>query len=248
MRLHRFYIGEPIGDLPAQAGKKEIVVDSPELANQIFKVFRLKTGDDVIFFDGSGTDYQCTISESKKVDQKLVSFTVKSNTPSRYMPAHEVTLCSSIVKKDTFEWIVEKATELGVSTIVPIIAERSEKKDLNMDRLKKIAVEASEQSGRGNVPMIHPVITLGECIKLLKEKESPAIVFHTGDRAEVAPRINLGETYAGKELAIFIGPEGGWSEKEIGLFHTENFHIYSLGSQVLRAETAVIAALSKVLL
>lgn len=81
---------------------------------------------------------------------------------SRTVPTakKDVWLCMAIVKKDNFEWIVEKGTEIGVNHFVPVVAERSEKKDLNMERLIKIAREASEQSGRGTVPEIHPVMTL----------------------------------------------------------------------------------------
>lgn len=142
MRLHRFYVTESIGS------KKEISIHSDELANQLSRVFRLKTGDRVVLFDGSGFDYECVISgflaksgagvpAAGKSDQKVVTFQIEKNTTSRFMPTREVILCAAVVKKDTFEWIVEKATELGVTKIIPVMAERSEKKNLNEDRLKK---------------------------------------------------------------------------------------------------------------
>lgn len=140
MRLHRFYISETVGD------KNEITINSTEQVNQIRRVFRLKTGDSIVIFDRSGYDYECRIGSFWK---GLLSLIVVSNSRSRYMPSRDIYLCVAVVKKDTFEWIVEKATELGVTDIIPIIAERSEKKSLNGERLKKIAIEASEQSGRG---------------------------------------------------------------------------------------------------
>lgn len=251
MRLHRFYIKEKINS------QKEITVHSAGLNNQIFRVFRLKTGDKVILFDGSGFDYECSISRLEKNDQELVTFKVEGNVPSRFMPIREVALCTAIVKKDTFEWIVEKATELGVTKIIPIVADRSEKKNLNEERLKKIAIEASEQSGRGTVPIIHPIITLEESVAWIGEQNRKndtesksilkAIAFHLEGQSFSKSKAEIGID-TDNPLEIFIGPEGGWSPKEIEMFHSHNIPVVSLGNQILRAETAVVAALSAVML
>ena len=176
---------------------------------------------------------------------------VQKTYPSRFMPEQEVWLYASIVKKDNFEWIAEKATELGVSHIVPVMSERSEKKSLNLERLEKIVIEASEQSGRGDVPMIHPIVSLGEAIDQAKisftsgphevlEQPREVIAFHT--EGEFFQRSGFGGV---KSVAVFIGPEGGWSEREVELFHIENIPVKCLGKQVLRAETAAVAALAQ---
>jgi 16S rRNA (uracil1498-N3)-methyltransferase len=235
MRLHRFYVAELIGS------QKEITIHSDELVNQLSRVFRLKTGDSVILFDGSGFDYEASISSFGKNDQKVVTFHIEKNTTSRFMPTREVTLCAAVVKKDTFEWIVEKASELGVTNIVPVMADRSEKKNLNEERLKKIAVEASEQSGRGNVPEIAPITNFTQSLTLVADSHVPALAFHPEGESPSA-HLSAGST------ALFIGPEGGWSPAELEMFHTNKIPVVSLGNQVLRAETAVVAALSKVLL
>jgi 16S rRNA (uracil1498-N3)-methyltransferase len=230
MRLHRFYTTETIGL------QKEITIHSAEMVNQIRRVFRLKSGDSIIIFDGSGSDYECHISDFGK---ESITLNVNSSSRSRFMPAREITLCAAVVKKDTFEWIVEKATELGVTKIIPVMTERSEKKNLNEARLKKIAIEASEQSGRGNIPTIHPIITLAEAMQRVVDKKITSVAFHTeGEKIQGLPLYSV----------IFIGPEGGWSPKEIALFHANNIDINCLGNQVLRAETAAIAALSLVML
>jgi len=240
MRLHRFYTTEDIGT------KTKLTIDSAELANQIRRVFRLKTGDSVILFNGTGFDYECKIDgfgESTIIStDSAISFSITGSQPSRYMPQRKIYLCAALVKKDTFEWITEKATELGVTDIIPIAAERSEKKALNEERLRKIAIEASEQSGRGATPMMHQIMGLGDAAAFLKKenKDIEMIAFHTeGERyvqAEVGSNNN--------PLAVFIGPEGGWSEAEIELFHTNKIPVRCLGPQVLRTETAVVAALS----
>ncbi len=240
MRLHRFYVTEPIGN------KKEITINNAELVNQIQRVFRLKKGDSIIIFDGSGSDYTCLIEEFGKATIDLI---IEEANKSRYVPEREIILCAAIVKKDTFEWIVEKATELGVAKIVPIVSERSEKKSLNEERLKKIAIEASEQCGRGDVPIIESIKTLEDEVGLrpnlgdvgLRPDKVTKIAFHT--EGESVSRSHLAGV---GPITIFIGPEGGWSPAEIESFHKNNIPIYCLGHQILRAETAVVATLSQV--
>lgn len=235
MRLHRFYVKEKI------VAKSDLVIKSDSLSNQIGHVFRLKKGDSVILFDGSGNDYECKIEDLKR---DSVALKVGEGNPSRFVLTRRVFLYQSIIKKDKFEWIVEKATELGVTDIIPVLAERSEKKSLNEERLQKICIEASEQSGRGDIPSINPIIDLSKS-DLSKDCPGELIVFHTeGDlfSSELDSKEN------NKTLSIFIGPEGGWSPREINMFHALKIPIYSLGKQVLRSETAAVVCLSKVLI
>ena len=237
MRLHRFYINEIIGS------KTELILSNTDVVHQLRKVFRLKKGDLLIVFDGSGSDYICGIEDFR--DETII-LGVRKASKSRFMPEREVYLYAALVKKDTFEWIVEKATELGVTKIVPIIAERTEKKAVNEDRLKKIVIEASEQSGGGSIPDIEPVIGFKEAVIELsetnKEETVKIIAFHTD--ADIFEQSDLGEI---APIACFIGPEGGWSPDEIDLFHKNKIPVRSIGTQVLRAETAVVATLSLVM-
>ncbi len=262
MRLHRFHIDELVGD------RTELTIHSPELVNQLRHVLRLKVGEEAILFDGSGSDYKVVINRFIGTDQAV--FDVRESMRSRFMPTRKTYLFAAVIKKDNFEFIVEKATELGVTDIIPIIADHSEKKALNRERLIKISIEASEQSGRGDVPKIYPIISLKEAIEAIKrgfgsvEKTGEKILnpkseirdksearnsnvkiiaFHT--EGEYLSRSDLNES---DPIAIFIGPEGGWSPEEIDMFHKNEITVRCLGPQVLRAETAVIAALSKVLL
>ena len=241
MKLQRFYAA---GKLPAKieiGGAFEL--PDPDLVNQLKRVFRFHIGDTIVIFDGDGQDHECLIKEFGKESVTLEA--VKSD-PSRFMPVRdlgrEIWLAAAVVKKDTFEWIAEKATELGVSHILPIMAERSEKKSLNMERLDKIVIEASEQSGRGDVPKIHPIISLEKSFQYMRSQDPSIqmIAFHT----ENSPG-QSDSSLKDKANGIFIGPEGGWSEREVELFHEENIPVVCLGRQVLRAETAVVAALAK---
>jgi 16S rRNA (uracil1498-N3)-methyltransferase len=250
MRLHRFFTSETVGN------RNELTIRNAELVSQLRHVFRLKKTDHIVVFDGSGSEYDCAIADY--VGETALVLDVRASARCRYMPPRRLYLCAAIVKKDNFETIVEKATELGVTDIIPVIAERSEKKAVNDSRLKKIAVEASEQSGRGDVPVVHPIMKLGGLVPLSKhftfvkrleegtsgspEKvEVESIAFHT--EGDTFSRKDLSK---GSPLAIFIGPEGGWSPDEIAMFHKNDVAIRCLGLQVLRAETAVISALSQV--
>ena len=233
MRLHRFYINEKI------ANKTELILDNSDVVHQIRKVFRLKKADLVIIFDGSGSDFTCGIEDFR--DDTIV-LGLRSVAKSRFMPEREIYLYAALVKKDTFEWIVEKATELGVTKIIPVIAERTEKKAINEERLKKIVTEASEQSGRGSVPEISLVITLKESVQLVSENKIQSIAFHTD-----AELFNVSDIKGDKPLVCFIGPEGGWSPDEVALFHDNKIPVKSIGTQVLRTETAVVATLSLVM-
>ncbi|NDE68149.1 RsmE family RNA methyltransferase, partial [bacterium] len=130
-------------------------------SDQWRKVFRFKAGDKVILFDGSGFDFLCEIQSytantqgrGEKSSESCAEVKILEVMNNVVVPVRETSLFCAVLKKDTFEWVVEKATEMGVSRIVPVLAERSEKKNLNIERLQKIIIEASEQSGRGTLPV-----------------------------------------------------------------------------------------------
>ncbi len=232
MRLHRFYI---------KNGIREDVFDitDRELVHQWKNVFRYNVGSQVILFDGKGTDYLTMITSLRNLGATVEVMEKKIKKPEGEN-RKKLWLCMGLIKKDNFELVVEKATELGVSHIVPVLCERSEKKSINMERLEKIAIEASEQSGRGDIPKVHEVVTLSD---LLKNNTLPTNKIHLNLKGQT---LNL--KAEDQELAVFIGPEGGWSEREIEEFSLHNIPSVSLGSPTLRSETAAIAVSSLVLL
>ena len=128
MRLHRFFIEQEI----LESG--EIIVADRDLLHQWGKVFRLKTGDRVILFDGMGFDY---VSEIVLLDKNEGVLKIVEKIPNENVPKKEIHLFQSIIKKDKFEWVLEKGTELGISHFHPIISERSEKKNINFERAGK---------------------------------------------------------------------------------------------------------------
>jgi 16S rRNA (uracil1498-N3)-methyltransferase len=227
MRLHRFFIDNIIGS------QKELVVSDVGLLHQWKKVFRLGAGDSVVLFDGSGNEYECKIETLSK--DRADIFVGESRL--LHLPKKDVWLCVAVIKKDHFEWVVEKGTELGVNNFIPILADRSEKKDLNIERLNKIAREASEQSGRGSVPKIHSPMTLRDVLSGAIDLPDRKITFEPD--GEVFSDKDFNQT---ESVAIFIGSEGGWSDEELKFFTDKNIDLKSMGKQILRAETAAIAS------
>lgn len=233
MRLHRFYVSTPI------SGTK-IDISDRELVHQWKSVFRYNVGSQVVIFDGHGSDYLAIITSLRNLGATVEVIREMKNIPK---PTKNIWLCVGLIKKDNFELVVQKVTELGVSHIVPVICERSEKKNLNMERLQKISVEASEQSGRPNVPKIHDIV---EFTDLLDSDILPNRAVTLDLEGESIKNILAEEKLV--DLVVFIGPEGGWSPKELEQFKKHNIPRISLGSQVLRAETASIAVSSLLLL
>ena len=230
MRLHRFYISDPIGD------KKTITIANEELFHQLKNVFRLNVGGQIILFDNSGFEYHVLISS---FDRGEITCGVVSKKKGRQEDLRELHVFCSLIKKDHFEWVLEKGTELGVTRFVPIVSDRSEKKNLNLERAERILVEASEQSGRVILPTIGPITPFEDALGV----DFLCFAFHpTGD----VFTINHTQNYS--PLGIFIGPEGGWTDREIFLFKKHHVGVHSLGPQILRAETAAIATMSLILL
>jgi 16S rRNA (uracil1498-N3)-methyltransferase len=213
----------------------KILIEEDGLIHQWRNVFRFNVMSRAILFDGSGFEYSAII---EKFGSRQVELRIEAKRKG-LVRDREIFLFQSIIKKDNMEWVVEKATELGVSKITPVISERSEKKNINMQRLNKIAIEASEQSGRADLPEISSVASLEDCIL---SGAKGALVF---DRAGSPIRgLSLSDF---ETIKVFIGPEGGWTDKELNLFKQKEFKIFSLGEFTLRAETAVIVALAKLL-
>lgn len=233
MRIHRFYVETPIN-------AKKFDISDRELIHQWKTVFRYNVGSQVILFDGSGVDYLCMITSLRNLGATIEVIHEENTNFDKKM---NLWLCVGIIKKDNFELVVQKATELGVSHIIPVLCDRSEKKNLNIDRLNKIIVESSEQSGRGDIPKIHEIVPLS---KLLDSDILPNNAFALN--FDGVPFYKYSENIKIKDLAVFIGPEGGFSVEEMENFKAHKIDTVSLGSQVLRAETASIAIASLLLL
>lgn len=229
MRVHRFYTSTPITNNKFDITDRDII-------HQWKSVFRYNVGSQVILFDGSGTDYLCMITSLRNLGATVEVIENKEISMKR----NNVFLCMALVKKDNFELIAQKVTEIGVTHIVPILCEHSEKRKLNFERLNKIVLEASEQSGRGDIPTIHEVMKIEEVFKKGILPQEKIVLHPEGDTLKKY----LSGLHEAKSFAVFVGPEGGFTPKELELLKSYNVPIVSLGSQILRAETAAIAICS----
>ncbi len=229
MRLHRFYMDQKL-----EKGS-DIRVENPELLHQWIKVFRLSPSDKVILFDGSGKEFD---GYFKILSKKEAVLGIDKERKIKNTIPIELHIFQSLIKKDNFELVVQKCTELGAVAFHPIISERSEKKDLNMERLRKISIEASEQSGRADLPEIFEPENLETVVKNFDGK-----IFALDFEGQKLPA-----KIGGKKIGILIGPEGGWSDNERKFFKKSGIKSVSLGQQILRAETAAIAISSLILL
>jgi 16S rRNA (uracil1498-N3)-methyltransferase len=160
-------------------------------------------------------------------------------------PAIDITLLLSVVKFDAFEWALEKATELGVSTIGPLAAARSEKGLLaaaakRAGRWQKILLESSQQSRRVSVPVLEDLSRPPEAFAA----HADGIRIFLSERADAPPLRELLHRARTSQAVLAIGPEGGWTDEELSCAGNAGFQEASLGRLILRTETAVIAALA----
>jgi 16S rRNA (uracil1498-N3)-methyltransferase len=230
MRLHRFYVSQPLGE--------EVVIEDVPTIKQWLKVFRYTLGDSVIMFNGDGYEYVYELKETSPLRCLLVLIEKKPALLSK----RRSYLYLAVIKKDLFELVCEKATECGITDIIPIITERTEKKSLNEERLRTIIKEATEQSGRGDMPTLHETTNLTHALissqeAVPKNRVYIATLFGKNLKDELQHKHDKASP-----LAFFIGPEGGWSDIEEKLFEVSGVNRVSLGETTLRAETAAIAA------
>ena len=208
------------------------------------KVLRLRPGESVTLCDGRGTDYPCTVRENTG-DGLLLD--VNGGTPNRSEPKTRITVCQCLPKGDKLETVVQKAVELGAFELWPIesrycVARWDGKtREKKLVRLRKIALEAAMQSGRGIVPKVLEPAELGHALETAR---SGGDILFFYEKATLGLRSCLEGT--GDRLFIFIGPEGGFSEEEAAFAEAAGARTASLGPRILRTETAPIAALSAI--
>jgi 16S rRNA (uracil1498-N3)-methyltransferase len=208
---------------------------SKEYTHYIVNVMRLKRGSNLNFFNKEGEWLSEIISiERDKVEVKFLN---KVKEPSKISNI-ELAIC--LVKKTPMEIILQKATELGVRKITPIISDRTEVKDLNFERANKIVVEATEQSNQLNPPEISQIIKLKDFVNGISKETK--LFFADVNSKHILSSKDLGKE---KKISILIGPEGDFSpdERELILSNPETVS-FSLSKNILRADTAVISAIS----
>ncbi|HKM65666.1 MAG TPA: RsmE family RNA methyltransferase [Candidatus Acidoferrum sp.] len=211
-----------------------------DAAHHLGRVLRAQPGQLYELSDGT----KVWLGRIETVSRDAVDFSLLEELPA-YHPTVETTLLLSVVKFDSFEWALEKATELGVSRIVPLAAARSEKALLTAaakraERWKKLLLEASQQSRRVQVPVLGA----------LTKPEAAFAFFNQGLRIllsespEARPMREVLRDQKAEIAVLAIGPEGGWTDAEFATARAAHFQDASLGKLILRTETAVVASLA----
>lgn len=239
----RLYVGAGALD----AGRIEL---ADATAHRLKNVLRVRAGDELVLFDGAGTDALVRVDEASS---RAVVVAVLERYASPREPATRVHLYQSITKGERFEWLLEKGTELGVARFVPLIAARSVVRtaaDANrFERWRRIVVEAAEQSGRGAVPDVDPPQEFEAAVR-----DAPGVRLLPYERAgEAAPDIQAALTseidalFALAGVSVFIGPEGGFEDREVELAQSSGAAVVTMGQRVLRSETAGLVATTLVM-
>jgi 16S rRNA (uracil1498-N3)-methyltransferase len=235
MRLTRVFVeqklvsGKGVG-LPEQAGL------------HLTRVLRLEAGARVTLFDGTGGEYEGTLErDGKKIWARVGTHSVIE----RESPL-QVTLIQGVARGERMDLIVQKATELGVTRIVPVFAERSvvkvdaSKSARKLGHWRSIAISACEQCGRNRLPEVSEAIALGDAVRAL-EPGTARYLLAAGARDSLAAAV---QRDAGKPVVLMIGPEGGLADGEREFAGANGFTACSMGPRILRTETAGLAALS----
>ncbi|MCY1518734.1 Ribosomal RNA small subunit methyltransferase E [compost metagenome] len=230
MRLSRFFI-----DAPLSLGQHEL----PEAqAHYIGRVLRLAAGDAVQLFDGSGQEY---LGELVEVGKKTVRVELRDALAGMAESPLRVHLGQGLSRGERMDWAIQKATELGVAEISPIVSERcevrlkDERADKRLAHWRQVAISACEQCGRSVLPIIHAPVALADWQRQV-EAELKLVLHPVAE--PLASHARPGS------LAFLIGPEGGLSETEVESAKAAGFHAARLGPRVLRTETAPVVALS----
>lgn len=244
-RLPRFFIS------PDQVTGSEIKVNGSDV-HHICSVLRMRVGDELVLLDGTGREYSVKITavSGLEITTEIISTRINKIMLPR------VTLCQGLPKVNKMDLIIQKAVELGVSRIVPLITERSVVRPSHVasriERWRRIAREAAMQSSRSDIPLIDPICEFKEYLDSISSdydevhSGKPLFIF-PWEEASIPIKDVLRPMAGAGHILVMIGPEGGFSPAEAEYAAGRGFHLVSLGPLVLRTETAAISVLSMIL-
>lgn len=238
--MPRFFTGQFLG---------ERVLITGEDARHMALALRMKCGEQVTVCDNNDRDYQCVITA---IHPEQVELKVLTTQASAGEPWVKITLYQALPKGDKLEQIVQKAVELGVCRIVPVLTHRcvSRPDDKSMQkkllRYQKIAQQAAKQCGRGRIPAIEPLIDFKTAVLQMKQVSLP-LFFYENAQTPLKQILRERLTPALPDLAILVGSEGGFEPSEAAFAQEHGLLPLSLGKRILRCETAPLAALAAIL-
>jgi len=259
----------------AGLNKQEHLIIEGKLEHHLTRVLRVRPGDAVLFCDGQCVDYNCVAESLNPLSLKVIS-----SQPCYNEAACKITLYQAQLKADKMDWLIQKAVELGVYSIIPFISEHCENNKAasatKMARYQSIAEAAAGQSLRGIIPQVQIPLTWEDAVNKVKGKNKYkacglSLVAHEKEKQQTLTTLlrknteneisnaenknlnvenenaNIENGTSKKEIDLFIGPEGGFSQREIDLLVAAGFHSISLGPRILRSETAALTAITQIL-
>ena len=235
--MHRLF-------LSPDALNQEQVRFPAEATHQLTRVLRLREGDEVWVLTGDGMEHRVHLTA---LSRNEAHGRIVESRPNHTEPALDLTLYPALLKGKNLEWVLQKGTELGVARFVPVVTARSvaddvpQRRDGKLARWERILQEAAEQSGRGRVPALEPPLTFKEALA----HAARSLILLPWEEGGQALRNALPETT--RPLALFIGPEGGFTVAEVDQARAAGARVVTLGPRILRAETASIAAVAAIM-
>lgn len=225
-----------------EPGPSGFVEVSEEEAHHLVRVRRLQPGQNFYGVDGLGNEFRCLLErKGSRWLGRIEEVRIQKQPPLK------ITLAQSLVKKDRFEWVLEKTTELGVWEVVPMITCRTEVKlagcreDRMMARWHKIMLSAIKQSGQSRLPLLSRPVELDQ---VLERGKCSSLVIRLDEAGGIHLRDLVAQHQQAREALVLVGPEGGWDDSDREIFDQSQVPPAHLGPRILRTETAAIVALS----
>lgn len=230
--VHRFYFPNLV-----ESGSVSLTESE---AHHLAHVLRYEEGDHVELFDGKGLVTSCSVQAVRKREVELHVLSARRDP----LPSVSLTLATAVPKGDRFEWLVEKATELNVSRMIPLVTSRSvvDPREHKLDRIRQAVVTACKQSGRNHLMTVSSVMNWNSLIRDEIPQYQTLVAHPTG------ARISEASLTSEKSLLVLVGPEGGFSDDEVKEAVATGATAVQLGQNILRIETAGIALAAKFLL
>lgn len=236
MRISRIYHTEQL------ILEKQVIL-TEEKSHYLINVLRHKINDEVILFHQAGIEFKGKITSIEGKKKPIVQIFLHTAHEKKTESGLVITLVQALAKNDKMDLIIQKAVELGVQDIFPVITEFSDVK-FNAERMiskqqhwQNIAISAAEQSERTHVPIVYSPLKIADCLPKLSSERVFCLHPHT-PAVPLSQQLNMANPR--KTASILVGPEGGFSPKEISLFEQVNYTFVTLGPRILRTETAAI--------
>lgn len=240
--MYHFFVSE------GQINGENAYIEGSDV-NHIVNVLRMKPGEELLISVKGDWDYLCKIVD---IETDRVNLKVLESMEQRELPVN-ITLLQGIPKSDKLEMIIQKAVELGVSEIIPVKTKRvvvkidEKKADTKVNRWNAIAESAAKQSKRSIIPKVSEPMSIDNALEIVKDFGVKLIPYENADGIDKTRKI-LDSMDKTKDIAVFIGPEGGFEEAEVERIKNSGFEVITLGKRILRTETAGLALLSNIMI